>query len=505
MPNGDRGVPSTTDDSPAPSAAKAKYTAALPWRVASKTITVRGVESGHEWERPKAVSRQVQYMNKLGGYAERKARRDPTALENPDSLLAKGPAKLHRLCTSLDGGKSDRTKRDYEERISSFEDFVLFALPDNCAEHRRLRAIEAALDGDDEAFEPVGPTSKEAFEAYVHVMMAPKDEVFHAESSAYKGVAFTGRGCGFPAPRGALTALRWLDLILIDTTHLRDNDLIAVARTLAKVHVVQSSFAFDVEVVLPKFREAIFEREYDRRKNPFNTAMQRLMVWTMFMVALVLCARCSLLTTFCPMLDQLELGPVDEDGVPKFIKIELRAWKGNANGAKRQRLLIRRNVVNPDYCPVITIVTWVKALAAQGITNGPLFPALSNDHNTFIREEGTGRLQRMDPGRWMAWFKQATRYVGGTFSQCTTHSIRRSVVKWAARCGAQLAAIVEAGRWANFSCNFMTYWRDGQAKTAELEAVGTAQDPIWKIWGWEPTCIELSGQGRGAGPVEVRG
>ena len=51
-------------------------------------------ESGHEWERPKAVSRQVQYMNKLGGYAERKARRDPTALENPDSLLAKGPAKL---------------------------------------------------------------------------------------------------------------------------------------------------------------------------------------------------------------------------------------------------------------------------------------------------------------------------------------------------------------------------------------------------------------------------
>ena len=131
--------------------------------------------------------------------------------------------------------------------------------------------------------------------------------------------------------------------------------------------------------------------------------------------------------------------------------------------------------------------------------------ALSNDHNTFIREEGTGRLQRMDPGRWMAWFKQATRYVGGTFSQCTTHSIRRSVVKWAARCGAQLAAIVEAGRWANFSCNFMTYWRDGQAKTAELEAVGTAQDPIWKIWGWEPTCIELSGQGRGAGPVEVRG
>lgn len=489
-------IPSS-DASPATPAAT--YTKKLPWSVASRTVTERGVESGQEWERPRRVSRQVQFLSELGGYAERKRRRDPKVAANPGSLLSTGPMELHRKCTSLDGGKTDRTKEEYETRLARFEDFVIFALPDDCGEHKRLRAFEAAVDAGDDAHEPDGPTYKDAVETFIHIMMAPKDKVFVAESTAFKGTAFTGRGCGFPTPRGLLSALRWVDLHIMNETRLLDAEIVGIARTLAKVHVASSAFPFDIEEVLPRFREAIFANEFEERKNPFNTAIQREQVWTMFMVSLAVCARCSLLTTFCPMLDQLELGPVDEDGVPKFIKIELREWKGNANGAKQQRLLLRRNLVNVDFCPVIAIITWIKTLVAQGIKNGPLFPALDNNHNSFIVEKDTGRLQRMEPGRWKEWFRRSTRYVGGAFANCSTHSIRRSVVKWAARCGAQTHAIMEAGRWANYSCNFMTYWRDGQARSSELQAVGTSEDPIWKIWAWQPPCLELSGAGGGGG------
>jgi len=44
--------------------------------------------------------------------------------------------------------------------------------------------------------------------------------------------------------------------------------------------------------------------------------------------------------------------------------------------------------------------------------------------------------------------------------------IRRSVVKWAARCGAEMADVIAAGRWVGDSKAFLRYWKDGETSNS---------------------------------------
>ena len=44
--------------------------------------------------------------------------------------------------------------------------------------------------------------------------------------------------------------------------------------------------------------------------------------------------------------------------------------------------------------------------------------------------------------------------------------IRRSVVKWAARCGAEMAEVIAAGRWVGDSKAFLRRWKDGETSNS---------------------------------------
>jgi len=67
-----------------------------------------------------------------------------------------------------------------------------------------------------------------------------------------------------------------------------------------------------------------------------------------------------LFTTFCPLIDQVEYGRLDADGMPNYITLTLKAWKHNADGKLTQQLLIKRNMMHPAYCPVFTLVATVE-------------------------------------------------------------------------------------------------------------------------------------------------
>ena len=78
---------------------------------------------------------------------------------------------------------------------------------------------------------------------------------------------------------------------------------------------------------LPRIREAIFSETYGGRKNPFNTGLQRHMVWTQLLLQHICIARASLFSDFCPSIEALSL-PVEEqqwdpDGMPQFVLLHL--------------------------------------------------------------------------------------------------------------------------------------------------------------------------------------
>jgi hypothetical protein len=129
-----------------------------------------------------------------------------------------------------------------------------------------------------------------------------------------------------------------------------------------------------------------------------------------------------------------------------------------------QTLIIHRNRVDINHCPVVSIMVWMKVLDAKCPgENGPLFPALDASHHDFLRD-GEGKTMRICESTWNL------SYVGMGLAGCTMHSIRRSVVKWAARCGAGMADVIGAGRWVNDSKPFLKYWKDGTARRPIQEA-----------------------------------
>ena len=179
-------------------------------------------------------------------------------------------------------------------------------------------------------------------------------------------------------------------------------DCPAVKNKLKKIasgYEPESVASFDVATGLPLLKKALYEATWEDYPNPFNTGIQRDMVWTMLHLSLAIGARASLLTDFCPMIDQLDFPGKDErctDGKPMFFKLKLYRWKHNP-GRRQQELIVRRNFANPEFCPVLTMLHWLDTLKANGIENGPLFPALNKAHDDFLREEidGVMHLQRM--------------------------------------------------------------------------------------------------------------
>jgi hypothetical protein len=159
---------------------------------------------------------------------------------------------------------------------------------------------------------------------------------------------------------------------------------------------------------------------------------------------------------------------------------------------KQQTLHLVRNMMHPEYCPVLQMMLWLKILAEHGIHCGPLFPFIDNGHTNFAQP-----LEYIKTEQWEKWVAALFVYVGGELHECTSHSIRRSSVKWAARCGAAQHDILQGGRWVHNSDAFQLYIRDGVLKSKELLAhLGAGGvDPIFKFWVWVPTVFEMVGAG----------
>ena len=113
-------------------------------------------------------------------------------------------------------------------------------------------------------------------------------------------------------------------------------------------------------------------------------------------------------------------------------------------------------------------------------------------------------LERMSANTFNTWTRRLFEYAGGELAECTHHSIRRSCVKWAARCGGSEHDIKRAGRWKTSSERFAQYWGDGQTCLEDLTIMRTNNpnfvDPIYAVWRWQPIAFEPTGASRG-GPV----
>ena len=231
-----------------------------------------------------------------------------------------------------DGGDvGAKTAPEYDKCVRKYESWCLYALPDDHPEHERVQAMDNALlkiDDPDDDFNgntlDLGPADANAVLAFMDVMNDVKERV--CESSRFRGEVYKGRNTGFTVASQAVTALKRCDMHLWARTNM---DLPAVKNKLKKIasgYEPESVAVFDVATGLPLLRNALFEATWEDYPNPFNTGIQREMVWTMLHLSLAIGARASFFTDFCPMIDQLDFPGKDErctEGMPMFFKVRL--------------------------------------------------------------------------------------------------------------------------------------------------------------------------------------
>lgn len=173
---------------------------------------------------------------------------------------------------------------------------------------------------------------------------------------------------------GFHNALKSARMLLCDNRTNCDDLLVSHVHA-AKKKAHDSAVTFDIEQALPRIWKALLQPSFEGRDNPVNTALLRTCVWTMLMMGLVCIARAPLFTNYCPHIEDMELGELDDNNIPCYFVLVLRRRKGNADGRLRQRLHIRRNYMHPAYCPVvINLVFWLKTTHVQGIHSAPLLP-----------------------------------------------------------------------------------------------------------------------------------
>ena len=482
-------------------------TALRPQQKRRKTAKEAGVPKTHPWHDPKhgivllkkevvlgedgvqtttevIASRLFEARSRFGSVSL------PAYEQTPQPGTLTADARDRELDAMASGGTASESQPLYKLQAATFENFVEFMLDKENVEKKRLRAVRAALEAPAEGntnFRVTEPTDLNTFMQFLTFMTAPFEKKYLADAK-YGSVSVRGRGVGYSSAKNFVSAMGHIDEALTGKSNIRKSK--RVKDFLAKLEQdgppVNPACAFDIAEVLPRWYDAIYEAEFEGRRNPFNTDILRIEMHTMFMTELATCARRSLFTKYCPRRDQVILGPVDKFGIPKYYILKLDRWKGNAKRKKKQTLLIPRNYINAKYCPVVAMTLWLKVLndVAPDHKNGPLFPALRDDHNGFIIDE-EGHMQIISEGQHSRRWDLAVRYVRGELEMCSTHGRRRSVVKWGARCGCQAPDMREAGRWVPGSTDFEEYWQDGVARRA-LERASGEPDPIYDVWLWEP-------------------
>ena len=137
----------------------------------------------------------------------------------------------------------------------------------------------------------------------------------------------------------------------------------AMFKKWKKAYDPTSTSAYDMAEMLPKMHNAVFHTTLGG-----VSKLERVMVWAMVLTSTALLHRGIELTVYCMRIEDLKAGTMSADGLPEYVDGENPATK--ESGSKPTKFRLYRNRVNPQFCPVLAIYSWV---AVCGFETGPLF------------------------------------------------------------------------------------------------------------------------------------
>jgi hypothetical protein len=192
----------------------------------------------------------------------------------------------------------------------------------------------------------------------------------------------------------------------------------------------------------------------------------------------------------------------DEDGLPKWISFGLHWWKHRANTQRFEPYMVRchRNYVDNRF----DVVWWTfKWLGVSKIVSGPLFPQFEKDKKTCrtpsdqsnrdiivhprkVSKNDANESVNMSYNVWSRVLTKIFHGAGYDHPSICPYSLRKSAVKWAARCGADIVQIKNAGRWSPNSTSYHVYIEEGELDSHTYKGM---VDPIREIWFFRPTAV----------------
>jgi hypothetical protein len=178
--------------------------------------------------------------------------------------------------------------------------------------------------------------------------------------------------------------------------------------------------AFDMRFDLPKIYQAVFTiKKY--------SVLDRVTIWSTILVMIAVMGRASCMSDYSPLIEEVEYpsvsGGYDMDGLPKFLYIPWRNWKGRKRAiGEKYFLVVHRNYTDPRFCPVF----WtLKMLTTRKERNRPLTGKLFPYENSVALR---CKLKRI--------------FVQAGMKEFSSHSYRQMAAQWAAQCGADWRTIV---------------------------------------------------------------
>ena len=111
--------------------------------------------------------------------------------------------------------------------IKSFESWAMFALPDTHDEHKRVKAMDAALkrfDNKEDGFSihdvDLSPACPHALLTFLHVISDQDAKEYESENSAFEGKTYRGRATGFTNISRMVNAQKKTDMYLCGYSHV---------------------------------------------------------------------------------------------------------------------------------------------------------------------------------------------------------------------------------------------------------------------------------------------
>lgn len=126
--------------------------------------------------------------------------------------------------------------------------------------------------------------------------------------------------------------------------------------------------------------------------------------------------------------------------VPEGLEVTLRRDKTDQSGAGRTLTIAPGT--QPATCPVRAVIAWVDALAAVGLTEGPLFRFIDR-HGNVRPAHGRSTSDRLNPQSVALVVQRRARAAGLDATLFAGHSLRAGFVTSATRAGKAIPKIME--------------------------------------------------------------